>query len=215
MRHAIKKLAHRIVQMIGRAKGFEIPYELPLRTKISFLLGTYERETSDFIRAHVKGGVAIDVGAHIGYYSRLLSPLVETVYAFEPDPTNYSYLVQNTKNYSNIVPLNIAVSDASGTQPFFLVKNSTFRHSLIDEGDCESVMVKTVALDGLEELKGRHVSFVKIDVEGHEQSVLAGMRDIIAESRPLVIAEMPLNERYTPVSATIGGKRKVRNYIIT
>jgi FkbM family methyltransferase len=214
MRNAVKKLAHGLIKLIERAKGFEIPDELPLRTKLAFLCGTYEKETSRFIHSHVKGGIAIDVGAHIGYYSRLLSPLVEKVYAFEPDPANYSYLVKNTQNYENIIPLNIAVSDASGTQPFFLVKNSTFRHSLIDEGGGERIIVNAAALDDLPELKDRTVSFVKIDVEGHEQNVLAGMRNIIAKSHPLIIAEMPLNETYMPVSATIGGKRRVRNYII-
>lgn len=214
MRTTLKRFAHTLVYLFERAKGFRIPDELPLKTKLAFLTGTYEAETSRFIRSHVKGGVALDVGAHIGYYSRLLSPLVDVVYAFEPDPRNYALLKENTKRFKNIVPLNLAVSDKSGEQPFFLVKNSTFRHSLMDEGGGERIAVKTVALDEMSEFRDKRVSFAKIDVEGHEQSVLRGMAEIIAVSHPLIIAEMPLNDRYTPVSANIGGKRTVRNYIV-
>ncbi len=214
MRKILKQHAHILVKVIERLRAFNIPDELPLRTKLDFLFGTYERETSAFIHSCVKGGVAIDVGAHIGYYSRLLSPLVEKVYAFEPDPTNYSFLVKNTKHCGNVIPLNMAVSDTTGTQQLFLVKNSTFRHSLIDEGGCGSVIVPTTALDDLVELEGQSVSFVKIDVEGHEQSVLTGMKGIVAANHPLIIAEMPVNDRYTAVSADIGGKRTVRNYIV-
>lgn len=215
MRRILKKAAHTLARVLERAEDFRLPNELPIKTKLAFLTGTYEAETSRFIRSHVRGGIALDVGAHIGYYSRLLSPLVDVVYAFEPDPRNYALLKENTKRFKNIIPLNFAVSDESGEQPFFLVKNSTFRHSLIDEGGGERIAVKTVALDEMPELKDKRVSFVKIDVEGHEQSVLRGMTEVIAVSHPLIVAEMPLNDRYTPVSANIGGKRKVRNYLVS
>ncbi len=133
MRQSFKTLAHGFVKLLEFLRAFSIPSELPFQTKLAFLLGTYEKETSDFIRARVKGGVAIDVGAHIGYYSRLLSPLVDTVYAFEPDPTNYAFLVKNVKHCANVIPVNMAISNTTGQQEFFLVKNSTFRHSLINE----------------------------------------------------------------------------------
>lgn len=214
MRKIFKNLTHGLVKILERMKAFDVPDTLPLRTKLAFLFGTYEKETSHFIRSHVKGDIAIDVGAHIGYYSRLLSPLVDTVYAFEPDPTNYAFLVENVKQHTNVIPLNVAISDKIDQQQFFLVKNSTFRHSLVNEGECESIMVNTTTLDNFMALKGQRVSFVKIDVEGHEQNVLAGMKNIIENYHPLIIAEMPINEAHTPVSPAIGRMGLVRNYIV-
>jgi FkbM family methyltransferase len=213
MRDLIKGWAHCTVKIMEGVKGFAVPSELPLKTKIDFLFGLYETETSQFIRTHVKGGVAIDVGAHIGYYSRLLSPLVDTVYAFEPDPTNYAFLVKNVQRYANVIPVNMALSDTVGRQEFFRVQNSTFRHSLVDEGDTEKIMVQTTTLDEFLKKEKGVIIFVKIDVEGHEQSVLDGMKNIIEKHHPLIIAEMPINESYTAVSPAIGRKRSVRNYI--
>ncbi|HCR52244.1 TPA: hypothetical protein DIV48_01180 [Candidatus Kaiserbacteria bacterium] len=215
MRTLLKRLAHGTVRILEHIQVFYIPSELPLKTKLSFLFGRYEIETSKYIRKNVRGGVAFDIGAHIGYYSRLLAPLVDTVYAFEPEPRNFALLVKNTKKYRNIVPVNAAVSDIVGRQDFFIVKNSTFRHSLINEGDCESVTVDTTTLDAFVNKKGiRNVSFAKIDVEGHEKDVLVGMKEVIKNCHPLVIAEMPMNDTYTPVSAVIGRQGILRNYII-
>lgn len=215
MRKLLKKLAHRVVKILESIRGFYIPTRLPLRTKLAFLFGNYEKETSRFIRRTVKGGVAFDIGAHIGYYSRLLSPLVDTVYAFEPEPNNFALLVKNTERYKNVVPINMAVSDQTGMQDFFLVKDSTFRHSLVNEGDCERISVDTTSLDLFAKLKNiSNVSFIKIDVEGYEEKVLEGMKEAIQKYHPLIIAEMPTNDKYTAVSATIGRKGLVRNYIL-
>ncbi len=214
MRELLKKSAHFLIKRIEAAKGFYLPDGLPARTKMAFLFGRYERETLTYIRAHVAGDVAIDVGAHVGYFSRHLSPLVKRVYAFEPDPTNFALLVKNTRRFANVTPLNMALSDSSGEQPFFLVPDSTFRHTLVSEGGYPHIMVSTTTVDDFMESKKERVSFVKIDVEGHEQSVLAGMKKTVGKDRPLVICEMPLNDTYPPVSPVIGKMGLVRNYIV-
>lgn len=215
MRNLIKKMAHGIIALMERVFDFYIPQELPLRQKLAFLFGFYENETSKFIRKNVYGGVAFDVGAHIGYYSRLLSSVADRVYAFEPEPRNFALLVKNTRKYPNVTPVNMAISNKSGQEDFFIVKGSTFRHSLVDEGDCESVQINTTSLDDfVKENSLQGISFVKIDVEGHEKEVLEGMKEIINKHHPIVIAEMPENENHHPVSPKIGRQGRLRNYRI-
>jgi FkbM family methyltransferase len=213
MRKYLKQILHFLIKRVEMAQEFYLPDELPAQTKLSFLSGNYEPETSRYIRAHVKGGVAIDVGAHVGYYSRLLSPLADVVYAFEPDPANFALLVKNTKRYKNIVPVNTAVSDAVGEKPLYHPGQSTFRPTLENLGGTFST-TKTTTIDEFMADKNARVSFVKIDVEGHEQSVLAGMQNTVDKDHPLVIAEMPINDKLIPVSPPIGKLGLVRNYII-
>lgn len=214
IRHFIKHTAHTFVGVLEDIKDFHVPRELPLKTKLRFLFGTYEKETSDYMRKNIQGGIAIDVGAHVGYYSRLLSTRAEQVYAFEPDPDNYALLVKNTKRYPNITPVQLALSDTIGTASFFKVPDSTFRHSLLSEVGSVETTVDVTTLDSFMQGHEGVVSFVKIDVEGLEEKVLAGMKGIRERDRPIIIAEMPLNEKYTAISGAIGRHGVVRNYLV-
>lgn len=62
-------------------------------------LHTWEPELTEVLTRHVSSGVtAIDVGANIGYTSRVLARLVGesgTVIALEPEPLNFSVLCAN------------------------------------------------------------------------------------------------------------------------
>lgn len=91
--------------------------------------------------------------------------------------------------------LNVAVSNVEGTsrlkiplQGDVLLSGWATLESRVDlEADDFRVMeVQTVCLDsfGFED-----VCFVKIDVEGHELSVLEGARNLFAASRPTCILE--------------------------
>ena len=77
----------------------------------------YEKIETQVMKDNIKkGDVVIDCGANIGYYSLLFSKLVGDsgkVFAFEPDPTNFSLLQKNLKenNIKNVIALNLAVSD--------------------------------------------------------------------------------------------------------
>ena len=64
-----------------------------------------------------KGAIVLDIGANIGFYTKILSELVGDngkVYAFEPDKTNFGYLMKNAGHLKNVVFINKAVSDKTG-----------------------------------------------------------------------------------------------------
>src|SRR5699024_4005715 len=61
-----------------------------------------------------KGDSFIDIGANVGYFSRLAANevgVVVIVYAFEIEFDNYCALTQNIKDYSNIHGFHLAISD--------------------------------------------------------------------------------------------------------
>lgn len=67
------------------------------------------------------GNVIFDIGAFTGATAVRFRTFVGEggeVYAFEPESSNFTSLVENTKQYANIHPVNIGFSDKPGTTLF-------------------------------------------------------------------------------------------------
>ncbi|MFZ3043643.1 MAG: FkbM family methyltransferase [Minisyncoccia bacterium] len=190
MRPVLKKIALSILACIERLFDFKTSPLPGVEQRLKEIFGRYEIGTTRFIKKNLRGGVAFDVGANIGYYSRLMSRSAKHVYAFEPDADNFRILEQNCRHHPNITPLNMAVCDRGGTADFFKVMHSAMRHSLIDEGNTKKLTVACTSLDAFIKERGiTGVSLVKIDVEGAEPLVFAGMRELLEREHPIVIYE--------------------------
>lgn len=163
----------------------------------AFAYGTWETDVVRALREVVhEGFVAIDIGAHHGYYALILSKLVGArghVIAFEPMPSNFLILEENIglNHCSNVEIVNKAVSDLSG-RVVAGVRNEgdsgTF--SLLKKDSAQSVTIDVVSLDDF--LFGREVpvDFIEIDVEGVESSVLRGARKTIELHHPILLVEI-------------------------
>lgn len=82
-------------------------------------------ETNFFKREIKENDIVLDIGANIGYYTLLFARQVGTkgkVYAFEPEPNNFSLLAKNVliNKYENVIYIDKAVSDINGSQKLFL-----------------------------------------------------------------------------------------------
>jgi len=74
-----------------------------------------------------KGGICIDVGAHIGYYTLAMARQVGSkgkIYSYEPAPSNYNLLLKNisANSYTNIVTSSKAASSEVGISKLLLNK---------------------------------------------------------------------------------------------
>ena len=159
---------------------------------VDMAMDRYERETTrQFRRLISPGMVVIDVGAHVGYYTLLAAKQVGPtgkVYAFEPEPVNHGLLLRNVElnGYDNVVVVKSAVSDDAGSTTLYLTgldngRHSVYQHNLPENG---SVEVPTTKIDDFLELQGwPSVDLIKIDVEGAELDVLAGMERLLRESK--------------------------------
>lgn len=152
----------------------------------------YEEELTNFLINKITlddGDIIFDIGANIGWYSIIFekkSLKDVKIYAFEPDPLNYSLLQENIKlnNCKNIIPINKAVSDKEGVEILYLYPNKNRgRHSLIPFDNAEEVKIKTISLDKFVEKAnidlGR-IKFMKIDIEGYEYIALKGAKNLIS-----------------------------------
>jgi len=142
---------------------------------------------------------AIDIGANKGIYTRALSKLVPLVHAFEPNPKIYQILCAGCPVNSSTYP--IALSDDSRTTQLlipFNVKRRTYSNqgaSLSKVKVCGEHAKIEVTSRTLDSYQFSNVGFIKIDVEGHELSVLAGAKKTLAKNKPTLMVE--LEERHT------------------
>ena len=178
------------------------------RWRFEFLMQWGEYPSVQACRRLIRPGMTvIDIGAHIGYYTRLFSELVGPsgrVLAFEAEPENFDLLRAHVRDakYRNVEIFPHAVADRAGKLLLHLSPGHT-NHSLVDgyTDSKDAREVETVSLDAFLADRGiDRVDFIKIDVEGAEPLVLAGMRETIARSPHLAML-VELN----PIALRAGG----------
>lgn len=158
-----------------------------------YYFGVWEPHITGWVsRRLAPGDTFVDVGANIGYYSLLASRLVGqagTVVAIEASPRTFGDLLINLKlnNVSNVRPVNVAASKSEGTAKIYRghEHNTGLTTTLEGRGldlECEVHAAPLSAILKPEELQGARL--VKIDVEGAEWSVVAGMGSLIKGGRP-------------------------------
>lgn len=152
------------------------------------------------------GDFVVDVGAHVGIYTKMLSQLVGDtglVAAFEPLPSTYAILVNNVARLglANVRALNFAVSDRCGTESMEVARytqnadGSYFARivSGTHPSGVSVVHVATTTLDLAFKDEARPVRFVKIDVEGHELPCIRGAASTLTEFKPALLVEVLTN----------------------
>jgi FkbM family methyltransferase len=151
----------------------------------TYAAGTYETETTAVFRDILRKGMTfIDAGAFCGYYTLLSSNLVGNsgrVYAFEPEPKNYTYLMRNISdnNCQNVIIVNKAVSKENGFALLVQDKEADHHWLTSPSNSGGSVEVQTVTLDYFFAQAGwPSVDFIKIDIEGSEFAALVGMKEL-------------------------------------
>lgn len=151
-----------------------------------------------------RGRPALDVGAAVGVYSHVLLPLCSRVIALEPNPDFARALTAHFG--ARITLIQAAASNLSGRTTLYRPHDGSLYgmgtvergNPVAGEGDVERFDVATVRIDdlGLDD-----VGFVKIDVEGHELSVLEGARSTIERFRPTFLIEIEERHRANAVAS--------------
>lgn len=147
------------------------------------------------------GDWVVDIGANVGHYTKRFSELVGAhgrVIAFEPVPTTFSLLSANTQlfTHSNVTLINAAASDrldiVGMSIPEFSTGLGNYYQAHISSSTDSALSVFTLPLDSLS--INQRIALVKIDAEGHEAVVLAGMQKLMEKYHPILIVENPSGE---------------------
>jgi FkbM family methyltransferase len=137
---------------------------------------------------------AIDVGSNIGIYTYAMSRFFNNVYSFEINP-NLSHLLKKSQ-IENVCVYEYGLSSEPGVAQFHIPKvdgQKLVGWGSLDKTNCpdaEELIEIEVQLATLDSFELQNISFIKIDVEGHEIEVLKGAMDTIRESRPIMLVEI-------------------------
>jgi FkbM family methyltransferase len=136
---------------------------------------------------------AIDAGAHIGIWTRMLSASFKEVFSFEPQHENFECLKANISDRPNVACFQVALGAHKGTVGLTVseAENSGMYHVT------PTGKTNLERLDHLCEGVVHDVDLMKIDVEGFEGFVLSGALKIMERDKPVVVFEdNGLGEKY-------------------
>lgn len=162
------------------------------------IYNVYEPLETEFLKKEVKSGdVVLDIGANIGYYTLIFARAVGQggmVYAFEPNPTNFSLLKKNIEinGYTNVVLIQKAVSNTTGKLKLYLSETNKGDHRIYDSGEERvSLEVECVAIDDYFANCRKRIDLIKMDVQGSEGLVIKSMPALLQKDIKIISEYWP------------------------
>lgn len=170
----------------------------PLQDLVSRLL--HERrcwepfETALWLASQQSGCVAVDVGANLGYFSLLcaLHPATpERIIAFEPANDNYRLLCANLDAHGasgRVEAIAVALGETPESGVLYRSDDNLGDHQIY-AGDGERSTELIQIRNGhacLAALGVTTIDLLKVDTQGSEYAVIAGLMPILLKSRPSI-----------------------------
>lgn len=156
--------------------------------------GIWEPFESSLLMSRLKaGGVFVDVGANIGYFTIIAASLVGKqghVYAFEPDPENYRLLQKNCAHnflQSNVHAVQGGLSSRDCAGRLYLSEDNLGDHQIYASGAVREQLDITL-YEGADYLRRRRehdqfetIDLIKVDTQGSEFEVMLGLMPLLHE----------------------------------
>lgn len=150
------------------------------------------KELNELKKIFPKGGTFIDIGANVGNHGLFAALFLEAsrVVPIEPNPLAYRLLIQNVlvNGLSDVFDLSMLGVGLSDTQQGGYAMEERERNlggakMLSGKGELQVYPGDTL-------LKNETPAMIKIDVEGMEMSVLAGLKAVLAKHKPILLVEV-------------------------
>jgi FkbM family methyltransferase len=148
-------------------------------------------------------GTFIDVGAHMGTYSIILSSYCKQVYSFEPQGSTFECLNQgiNANKITNIITHNVGIGSKEEMLSLSHVSEdgggSSLLNNISDMTGLKTLSQEVVDVVPLDSYEINNINLIKIDVEGFELEVLKGaVKTLERNNYPPILFEAWPNEWY-------------------
>ena len=140
------------------------------------------------VRNLAPGDVAIDCGANVGVFTKMMAESGATVYAFEPNRAAFDVLVQNTAMFPNVKAIHAAVTAAPGPAKLYLHKwsredpvhwssGSSLLAAKSNVAEKDFVLVEGIRLSQFIRETAPRVRLLKMDIEGAEVEIINQLLD--------------------------------------
>jgi len=139
------------------------------------------------------GDVVYDIGANIGVITVLLAKhnggCAEKIFSFEPDPKNFRQLNGNVEANAlqqRVSTHSVALGASEGEVSLHIRGDAgEGRHSISEsKGATDTITVPLMTVSGFARDSGSPPDLIKIDVEGAEGQVLAGLAELTQKRPP-------------------------------
>jgi len=184
-----------------------------------YFFGAYESDEVTLLRRLARAErdagrspvVYVDVGANVGHHALAMAPLVDRIVAIEPYPAYRSALARRMAPLAHGEIVGCGLGDAHERRAYRLYDATQTGHfSPGADGEAFDLVPGDALLTGA-------VSIVKIDVDGFEDRVLAGLKETLQRCRPWVLVEWSPASHSLPaqlpyVNAAVFGLRDGRSY---
>ena len=126
--------------------------------------------------------LAVDAGAHVGFWSYYLALAFQTVHAFEPADL-FAFCFERNVRAKNVVLHRVALGEEEASVQIETVADNTGATHVVPAAQ------GSVRMRRLDDYKLENVDLLKVDVEGYERRVLVGSRETLSRCKPVVIVE--------------------------
>ncbi|MAT99146.1 MAG: hypothetical protein CL608_18525 [Anaerolineaceae bacterium] len=203
-------MTHGAIPILEKGSGFRTMPDDPFWFRLELLTNRHEVETiSQLDKLAAPGMTMLDIGAHVGYYSRRYAKVLGEngrIFAFEPHPRTFATLQHNVKRLPQVTAVQLALAEQEGTaelHDYLMMSASGSLHydeamaalqkSQTHDTDiaprightfsAQTFTVRTTPVDDFLATRGiQQVDLVKMDIEGAEIGALRGMQQTIANS---------------------------------
>jgi len=179
-----------------------------------WMIKEYEIEKFDIS----KKDTVIDIGAHIGLFSLLVSRFCSDgkIFSFEPIQKNFELLTDNLESnkLENIFPFNLAVSKDSSEVKLFLDDDDS-AHSIFGKSN-NFVSVKSISLQEIFDKNNINLcKILKLDCEGAEYEIINSLPDEYFDKIENIIIEYHLADSQPDLGRNLISKIKNAGFDVT
>ena len=170
------------------------------------------QETTKEYRVQASRKYIVDVGGHVGLWSRPMIQRANTryIWAFEPNSSVRECYVMNMSRFDNYTIYPIALGDKN-TKGYLNVEKDNSGNTNIDPIKSGDTEIKT-----LDSFNLKQIDYMKVDAEGYEYNIVQGAKETIERCKPFVHLEMKTkrmrhtNKDYTKLLNTMNYKEVFR-----
>lgn len=197
-----KEVYVKLLEVCGHCRKWKRVYNREGNTESQIIRKTINRANWKYTDSIIKlkdlfpekRRTAIDVGASFGFVTSILSGHFDKVHSFEVAEDVRSCLRKNLQHTDNVV-IHEAAGNANTKTHYWYSDNFTGHSTTISKVNLLPSSParwerKTTNMITLDSLEITDLDFLKIDVEGAEQSVLEGAVKTLTENSPIIYLEI-------------------------
>ena len=170
-------------------------------------VGCYAKAESELVKAILRpGDLAVDVGAHAGWFSCLMAGCGARVIALEPNPEMYELVRENIAGLS-VDLICAAAMDFEGEAALYLPSEADDGWGSMAAADggnrSRPIVVPVWRLENV--IPAGRIRLLKVDVEGSELPVLKGLGSRLSDVDHILIECVDRPERMAHVDSSVAG----------